>query len=186
MVACVVCFCSVTQDPAGGADDVSDLEITSADISNWTARTDGSCTGACIYIGEAVMYDSPINGAGQIYVDLGVLQSLFQYMEAPSGNPSIPFYLEAYAMDFGTADAAKAMFDEKVQSVSAPSAMLGYDISVVAIDESTPYYGCTVFAHFGKFYIELKFNNYEPGGPGNPSVEDAALFVPIYEAKITA
>ncbi len=185
MVAAVVAagalFCETGQSDGGGAvaDEVEDLRLTVADVSGWTERAHGSFTGWGVYEGNALTGESPIDGAGDIYVAFGVVTTGMQYLESPPPSGTVNLFLDAYVMDFGTAEKAMAMYEEL--RPASGTAVGGEDDSVAIIDESTPSFGCMLYAHYGKFYIELKFNNYTTK---SEAVGDAGLFLSVYKAKI--
>jgi hypothetical protein len=114
-----------------------------------------------------------------VYVNGGVVTSGIQYLQSPPPSGTTNLELDAFVMDFGTADKARQMYDEMRPATG--TAVGGEADSVAIVDESTPSFGCMLFAHYGKFYIELKFNNYAVKAE---AVSDAGQFLGVYKQKI--
>jgi hypothetical protein len=174
----LVFSCQVVDDTKNTGLDVTNLRLTTSDISNWAERVEGSFPGYAVFVGNAVC-DDPIDGACGPYTAHQVVKTILQYMGRPSPVSGVNYKVDAYVMDFGTPVKAKAMFDD-IKPASGTS-MSGYADSVVIMDETTPNFGVTVYANFGKFYIELKMDNYTVKAD---AIADAKLFIDIYAAKI--
>lgn len=176
--AFVGCETEQKSSESGLADGVEDLRITTSDIQGWSDTTQGSFDGDSVFIGDLLCgAGNPIDGACIPYTNRNVRETLIQLLTAP-GTP-YPLLLDAYAMDFGTAEGARVMFEDKKTELSATESMAGYADTVVVVKVEP--YGCIVLAHFSKFYIELHFANY---AQATESVDDAKMFMDIYYRKI--
>lgn len=173
----VSCETAQVDDGSALADDVAELRLTTADISGWSERPDADVGSYVIQVGGELC-NPPIDGACDQYTSNGVVKTLIQYLTRPA-DP-VPYKFDGYVMDFGTAAQARVMFDDA--KGSAATTIAGFADSVAIVNEQTPSFGCTVYAHFGKFYIEIRLSGYDPA---SVAIADAATFVRVYSEKIT-
>jgi hypothetical protein len=82
-------------------------------------------------------------------------------------------------MDFGTTANAAAMVQRQASIYSPLINIPGYDSTVTIASPALG--GITVFAHFGKFYIEVSFIGYQDQ---SQAISDAKLFLDLIKSKI--
>jgi len=122
---------------------------------------------------------SPINGGAAEYVNAGALKFGIHYLQSSQTSSSTPLILDVYVIDYGSEEKARAAFE--LFKPANGAALSGFSKNDVIVDEASIAFGCLAHACFGKFYLELRFNNYSVK---SMSLEDAAVFVSVYRKKI--
>ena len=74
-----------------------------------------------------------------------------------------------------------AQLGANVYSISSPSSLSGYTTARVAVDESSPSFGATVYACFAAYFIQLKLDGFDPR---TDALDAAVQFIQIYDDKI--
>jgi hypothetical protein len=143
------------------------LSVSSSEISNWQPQGDMT-----VYIGGQ-LYNFNDGGAPQ-YLNKGCIKTGVQVINGPSGEGA-----QNVIMDFGTDEAAAAMYQFKLSDISAPLTDPKYADSTVTIQTAQD--GITGYAHFYNYYFEIgltKFNNPQD------AIKTLNQFLGLYEGKL--
>jgi hypothetical protein len=148
VMACVAALaagaCKVVKNEGGGGSvSVKDLRITD-EVSGWTEKT----TEGYVEFNTKGFYDL-INGGAKPYEDQEMIEGIMQDMSASEGRECM-----IYVIDFGTDQKAEEMFLYQKSRITSLQAVGNYPEAMVAADASASNYAM-VYAHFGKFYVEL-------------------------------
>lgn len=165
-------LCKIVDDEEGGSRTVTSLKIAEGDASGWTEADQGYQA----FKTPQELYGI-INGGADIYVDRGLIEGFQQEIEIEGSD----YYATFMIMDFSNADNAKSMFDYKADLVSTKESTGTYDDATAIIDMGQ-LTGCSGFAHFGQFYLELGFSGY--GSNKSDAKNTAVSFMEIIKSKI--
>ena len=160
--------CELVQDKEGEAPlEPADFRIVN-EFSGWAENSgdDG------YFAFDATTLYQAINGGDLPYVSNGLVKGIRQKMTGDNSR-----YLDAFVMDFGTADDALAMYD--ALKSSTPLTVGSYPTTVVS--GSGFLGGVKALAHFDRFYFEASVSGYSEQAQ---ALSDAALFLQWYESKI--
>jgi hypothetical protein len=163
--------CKIINTPEGSASSVADLKIFNTDVWGWTQTSD---------VDSFVIYPANdpehwgIDGGDVEYNNNGVIKAMFQHFSGPNGRD-----LSLRVMDFGTAENAIKMCDQKKSNQSDIVTIGSYDLFTVFATSSIG--GVNVYAHFKKFHIELFFSGYDVE---RQAKQDAELFLGLFQANI--
>jgi hypothetical protein len=140
--------CRVQKDPVSGGEQtgVSDFCLGAGDFSMEVVEE--HCDG---YGGQRLSDIGGINGGFEDYVDQGVREFVFQVFSGSDGAE-----ISSYVMDFGTADNAGAMVDDR--EVQPGGDVLPWNDPPFTAVMKTTGGGVVynVYAHHGQWYFELQ------------------------------
>ena len=137
---------------SGAVTTVRQLRLFNGDVSGWIEATTADSFN--IYTGTEL--ENPLDGGADAYTNMGMIQAFIQDMVGPN-----PEGLVIYAMDFGSNDAAVAMYKQEQAQWGATSLPVGSYPSATAfavvVSGGT---GVTVYANFDKFYLQLMLTGF--------------------------
>jgi hypothetical protein len=146
------------------------MQIADNELSGWTQAA-----------GFDTFYTMPIDtlnrlidGPEQTYKDYGCKEIAYQTLTGPD-----PKVFSSFAMDFVTVSKAAAMFNYKKLQVGPGKNISSFDDATAFA--TTVENGVTAYAHFNKFYLEMKLEGFAD------TVEVLAVagqFLNAFKAKI--
>ena len=159
-------------------ENVQQLEIANNEITGWGIDTNGLGAGYSSqnpFAVSAANLHNVIDGGDMQYIDEGCIEAIFEYLQKYNSFEQATIYF----MDFGTTANAAAMVQRQASIYSPLINIPGYDSTVTIASPALG--GITVFAHFGKFYIEVSFIGYQDQ---SQAISDAKLFLDLIKSKI--
>jgi hypothetical protein len=159
-------------------------QFSSTTISGWAQDT----AAGPLWAGTDLVGAGGLDGGAGVYTDgptgpntRGFKMAMFQNLQGPGDN-----YCTFWAMDFGTAANAAAIFSYQKGQHNATVAIPPYDLSVAAGDIEQ--YADNVYATFGTSYFELQFSGFgdqtSTTGTGCTTLcTTAANFLAVLKAK---
>jgi hypothetical protein len=121
------------------------FKIADNEIQGWTLNSAADS----FWAGTDLVGGPGIDGAAATYTDRGFRQGMFQYLSGPDSQTCT-----IEALDFGTADAATAMYAyAQANFVSHSVAIPNYGSSTAIGGAAIS--GVTAYAHFGATYLEV-------------------------------
>ncbi len=150
----------------------ANLRFANNEVSQWVEEEDGYRQ----FNTPEDLY-AAINGGAEEYFDKGMTAGFQQKM----GKTATEYSMDFRVMDFGTAEKAATMYQYKAEQISPKTTAGGYNETIAVIDNSF-LSGCTGFAHFGRYYIEVSMNGY--GSNKTAAINDAAVFMTKFDEKI--
>ncbi len=175
-VTCKVVF--INDDSGQKNITVSMLKVINGDISNWKmAQAPDSFT-----LWTAANFYDDINGGLEVYTDRGPIEIADMHLVGPIGSDGVQNVLEkrSFIMDYGTEANAIEEFNFMKSQNSADA--FSFDEYGKNTAFAVPILGGIIaYAHFKKFYIELKFTGFsdQPN-----AVRTAIQFLSFFESKI--
>jgi hypothetical protein len=167
---------------------VQQLEIMNDEIPGWNF---------CPILNTPIVYTAGnINffGGESFYVSHGLIDLITEQMSigliADSMGSSWQYFVEFYIMDFGNDINAMGMYQAKLVGIDTLISIPGYDNGVALATTEiqrdpppicAPTHGITVYAHLGKFYMELAFDGYSDL---SAATSDAKLFLDLIKSKV--
>jgi hypothetical protein len=161
----------VGDEEASGDRTVASLAIKDGDVTNWKEENQGYRPYT-----QDNFFDI-INGGADEYINRGLIEG-FQQILVISGSDYTATFL---IMDMNSDANAKSMFDFKADAASTKEAAGNYSESTAVIDAGF-LSGCTAYAHFEKFYLELLFTGYASNL--SEAKNNAVSFLEIFKNKI--
>jgi len=156
----------------GKATNVSQLFPTETDISGWKKNTTYGYT-----TWSAATLNDDIDGGSDKYTNRGMIECGDIAMLGPNGEE---IKHQSLIMDFGLDSNAAVMFNYKKDEFSTEEVdITGYDNTVAFAHPGVG--GVTAFAHFKKFYLELKFEGFSDQ---NLAIQAAIQFLGLFKSKI--
>lgn len=150
-------------------------KFSPTDISGW--QLDPTNSNAFQVLDESTSDNltTLIDGGAGLYTDRGCTMTVYQSLVGPNGETADP----VYAMDFGTAAHATAMFNYQAGNLtSTPVSVPGFGSSV-AIGYSA-LASTTVYAHFSAMYFELTLSGF---ADQTSPYQTAAQFLTVFQTK---
>jgi len=155
---------------------VKNLRIAN-EISGWTEEADGYRE-----FNPSNMYDM-IDGGVTPYLTAGLVEGIRQVFIQIRGTDTIQ--LTADVEDFGNENNAQNIFNTITAASIIDSIKFSeYPSTKVVGSNNQLGIEIIIFAHFNKFYFELKFNNY--GNLADFVIEESKKFLSFYELKINS
>lgn len=167
---CGYVACKVV-DKGDAGRDVTVLKVENNDVSGWTEDADGFKRFAT----QEQVFDA-INGEQIKYARY--LQDGFKQDLSKGGTDRTCRYV---VMDCGTAEDATALFNDMTINIGTKTPVGSYALTIAVIDP-LPMYGCDTYAHFGKYYVEIKPVGFSPKADANST---ALSFLQQLEDKIS-
>jgi hypothetical protein len=174
-VCFVLCTSKAPTEPVPSKTTVDQLEISDSDISGWAKSTANGDT-FCTYPIDS-FYNGPpgnIDGGAVPYDSIGCKEIAYQTITGPS-----TMLCFSYAMDFITVSKASAMFGyekfSQIPNVSIPNYTISNAFAKSIIN------GVMVYAHFNKFYIEIKLIGFTDN---TAALTSAGEFLDVFKGKI--
>ena len=171
MISLLVMCKVVGDDDDNGTRTVTALRIAEGDVTQWQEENQGYRAYT-----QDNLFDI-INGGADQYISRGLIEGFQQILEISGSDFSATFLV----MDMNSDANAKTMFDFKADAVSTKETAGTFSESAAVIDIGF-LSGCTAYAHFGKYYLELSFTGYASNK--SEAKNNAVSFLEIFKDKI--
>jgi len=149
-------------------------KLSPTDVAGWQLDPNDSANFQILEEGKPNNLESFMDGNSDLYTNAGCTISIYESLVGPT-----PYTATFYAMYFGTAASATAMFGAQQVTYAASDTITGFDPAV-----AIGYGGAahrTIFAHFDAMYIELVVSGY--GSDSTSAYDAAAKILTVLKAK---
>ncbi len=177
----MVCACNlvfVENVSNAKATNVSQLKISSTEISNWKLASSADS----FTLWTASNFYDDVNGGIEKYLNNGMIEVADIHMVGPVGKDGSQNIIatHSFIMDYGNDSNAVAIYNYQKTLYSAEAFKLpryslnsAFAVSVIG--------GITVIAHFKKFYFELTFSGFSDQ---TEAANTAVQFLGLFRLKI--
>ena len=169
-VALVIPACKLVMDDESSSQGVYALKLASGDITSWSQDESEGYSEF-----KASTLESLIDGGSTDYTNEGVVEGFIQKMFNGSKKAEIR------VMDFGTESNAASMYSFMDGNNNSKLEASTYDIATAQLNDK-PTSGVDAYAHFGQYYIELRFTGFSDK---NDARTTAPNFLEVFETKIS-
>jgi hypothetical protein len=149
-------------------------KLSPTDVAGWQLDPNDSANFQVLQEGTPNNLESFMDGNSDLYTNAGCTISIYESLVGPT-----PYTATFYAMYFGTAASATAMFSAQQTTYAASDTIPGFDSSVAIGFGGTAHR--TIFAHFDAMYIELVVTGY--GSDSTSAYQAAAKILTVLKAK---
>jgi hypothetical protein len=163
----VLLMCKNNGGPGQAVTDVKELRVTNQ-VPGWSEDT----TLYKEFEGQGIF--TIIDGYGQMDVDNGLINGIFQRLYSPDSSR-----LEVLVEDFGAETNARQNFLDKKESLAETASFSDYSPENVLADEYPD--GATVIAWFDMFFIYISMNRFDSAAQ---ALVEAEKFVDYYYSGI--
>ncbi len=147
IIPLIVWTCRVVSDDEGGDQGVDNFVLEVNEIGGWTQSS------IFEFDVNNCHLDAGLDGGAEKYIDEGLIRGFRQIMK------STEFEADIFVMDFGDDSKATNMFNRMSADYKNNKMPIdGYAATVVVTEENLS--GVNTIAHFGRFFIEIKFTGY--------------------------
>lgn len=164
--------CKVVDDD-GDANTMAQLKIENGEVTGWNTVAGNS--GFIEFIPSTM--DAKVNGGASEYINKGLVEGFEQNMQKDGTERTY----RSWIIDFGTAEKAAVMFNEKVNKYQSTKEAAGSYAATTAFIVPTDY-GYDAYANFTHYYVWMSFDSY---GTNKSEAKNNALgFLAMTQGKI--